>query len=155
MNYLTRMTGDRSRAEDLAHEAFLRLFQSARRYQPQGKFRAYLYRIAANLLRSQERRRRRWQLITARFFPTNGHRPQAAAAGGMLTRERDRKVAEAVHRLPERFRTPIVLFNVEGWSYREIADALGCREGTVKSRIHRARRLLRRELEPYWRAGNP
>ncbi len=149
VNYLTRMTADRTVAEDLAQEAFLRFFQKADRYRPRGKLRAYLFRIASNLLRSQQRRQRRWQLLSARFVPPTGE-PPPPPGGEMLERERDRLVAAAVARLPHRFRAPIVLFNVEGWSYREIAEALGCREGTVKSRIHRARRLLRRELQPYW-----
>ncbi len=150
VNYLTRMTGERAAAEDLAHDAFVRLFERASAYRPQGKFRAYLYRIGVNLLRSQERRKQRWRLITARFLSANGDRPEPAASTRLLGHERDRKVADAVARLPQRFRAPIVLFNIEGWSYREIADALDCREGTVKSRIHRGRQLLRRELAPYW-----
>jgi RNA polymerase sigma-70 factor (ECF subfamily) len=150
VNYLTRMTGERAAAEDLAHDAFVRLFERAATYRPQGKFRAYLYRIAVNLLRSKERRRQRWRLVAARFLSTNGDRPEPAAAARLLGDERDRQVADAVARLPHRFRAPIVLFNIEGWSYREIAAALGCREGTVKSRIHRGRQLLRQKLAPYW-----
>jgi RNA polymerase sigma factor (sigma-70 family) len=150
VNYLTRMTGERAAAEDLAHDAFVRLFERAASYRPEGKFRAYLYRIAVNLLRSQERRKKRWRLIASRFLPANGDRPEPAAAVRMLSDERDEQVAAALARLPRRFRAPIVLFNVEGWSYREIAAALGCREGTVKSRIHRGRQILRRELAPYW-----
>lgn len=154
VNYLTRMTGERAAAEDLAHDAFVRLFERAASYRPQGKFRAYLYRIALNLLRSQQRRKQRWRLIATRFLPVNGDRPEPPASARLLDDERDRRVADAVARLPRRFRTPIVLFNVEGWSYREIADVLGCREGTVKSRIFRGRQLLRRELEPYWSGGS-
>ena len=150
VNYLTRMTGERATAEDLAHDAFVRLFERAASYRPQGRFRGYLYRIAVNLLRSQERRRQRWRLIATRFLPVNGDRPEPAASARVLGDERDRQVADAVARLPRKFRAPIVLFNVEGWSYQEIAEALGCREGTVKSRIFRGRQLLRRELEPYW-----
>lgn len=153
VNYLTRMTGERATAEDLAHDAFVRLFERAAGYRPQGRFRAYLYRIALNLLRSQERRRQRWRLLSARFLPGNNDRPEPAAATRLLGDERDRQVAEALARLPRHFRAPIVLFNVEGWSYREIAEALGCREGTVKSRIFRGREILRRELEPYLSGG--
>ncbi len=151
VNYLTRMTGERATAEDLAHDAFVRLFEHAASYRPLGKFRAYLYRIAVNLLRSQQRRKQRWRLIASHFLPANGDRPEPPPSARMLGHERDRQVADAVARLPQRFRAPIVLFNVEGWSYREIADALGCREGTVKSRIHRGRLLLRRALAPYWK----
>jgi RNA polymerase sigma-70 factor (ECF subfamily) len=151
VNYLTRMTGERASAEDLAHDAFVRLFERAATYRPQDRFRAYLYRIAVNLLRSQARRTQRWRLIATRFLPLSGDRPaEPAASSRLLDDERDRQVADAVARLPHRFRAPIVLFNVEGWSYREIAEALGCREGTVKSRIFRGRQLLRRELEHYW-----
>ena len=150
VSYLTRMTGDRAIAEDLAQETFVRLFEHATSYKPRGKLRAYLFRIAVNLQRSRERRRRRWRLLATRFLSANGRRPEPAATGQLLDRERDRLVADAVARLPGHFRAPIVLFNVEGWSYREIAEALGCREGTVKSRIHRGRQLLRRDLAPYW-----
>jgi RNA polymerase sigma-70 factor (ECF subfamily) len=150
VNTLTRMTRDRATAEDLAHDAFVRLFERATSYRPQGRFRAYLYRIAVNLLRSQQRRNQRWRLITTHFLPVHDDRPEPPASARLLGDERDRQVADALARLPQRFRAPIVLFNVEGWSYSEIAEALGCREGTVKSRIFRGRQLLRRELEPYW-----
>ena len=80
VNYLTRMTGERGAAEDLAHDAFVRLFERAASYRPQGRFRAYLYRIAVNLLRSQERRKQRWRLIATRFLPVNGERPEPATS---------------------------------------------------------------------------
>ncbi len=151
VSYLTRLTGNRDRAEDLAQETFLRLFRSARDYTEQGYLRAYLFRIATNLVRSEERRERRLRLL-APFLPREEH-AEPAAPSGMLHREMLREVAAAVARLPLRYRVPLVLHEIEGWSYVDIAQEIGCREGTVKSRVHRGRLQLKQKLEPYWSGG--
>ncbi len=149
VNYLTRLTGSRDRAEDLAQETFLRLFRSARDYTEQGYLRAYLYRIATNLVRSEERRDRRLRLLMP-FLPREEH-AEPAAPSGLLRRELTREVASAVAKLPLRYRVPLVLHEIEGWSYVDIAQEIGCREGTVKSRVHRGRQQLKARLEPYWK----
>ena len=151
VSYLTRLTGNRDRAEDLAQETFLRLFRSARDYTEQGYLRAYLFRIATNLVRSEERRERRLRLLTP-FLPREEH-AEPAAASGLLRRELHREVAAAVARLPLRYRVPLVLHEIEGWSYVDIAQEIGCREGTVKSRVPRGRQQLKQKLEPYWTGG--
>ncbi len=154
VTYLARLTGDRDRAEDLAQETFLRLFRGAARYAERGLLRAYLYRIATNLARSEARRAQRLRLL-APLLLAGAHEP-AASAAGLLRDELQRQVAAAVAALPLRWRVPVVLHEIEGWPYAEIAAELGLREGTVKSRIHRGRERLRRALEPYWqpsRAG--
>lgn len=151
VSYLTRLTGDRDRAEDLGQETFLRLFRSARDYVEQGFLRAYLFRIATNLVRSEGRREMRLRLLLP-FLPRNGHQPEAATPG-LLREELHRQVARAVASLPLRYRVPLVLHEIEGWSYVDIAQELGCREGTVKSRIHRGRQHLKAKLEPYWKGG--
>ncbi|MDY7092212.1 MAG: sigma-70 family RNA polymerase sigma factor [Acidobacteriota bacterium] len=154
VGYLTRLSGSRDRAEDLAQETFLRLYQAADSYRHQGQLKSYLYRIATNLLRSQQRRERRWRWLQPVLRPTlevtaddSQTRPQA----GVLAEEAQHEVARALARLPLNFRAPLVLFELEGWSYQRIAELLGCQEGTVKSRIHRGRRKLKQELTPYWR----
>jgi RNA polymerase sigma-70 factor, ECF subfamily len=151
VSYLSRITGDRDRAEDLAQETFLRLFKAAGGYREQGFLRAYLFRIATNLVRSEERRDRRLRLL----LPFLGGRPhdEPAAPSGLLLQELHRQVALAVATLPLRFRVPLVLHEIEGWSYADIAQELRCQEGTVKSRIFRGRRQLREQLEPYWNGG--
>ncbi len=148
VNYLTRLTGDRDRAEDLAQETFLRLFRAAPQYQEQGLLRAYLFRIATNLVRSEERRAKRLRLLLP-FLGGRRH-DEPAAVSGLLVQELHRQVALALAKLPLRFRVPLVLHEIEGWSYADIAQELSCREGTVKSRIHRGRQHLRQRLEPYW-----
>jgi DNA-directed RNA polymerase specialized sigma24 family protein len=72
----------------------------------------------------------------------------------MLTAEIQRKVAAALEQLPVEFRAPLVLYEIEEWTYEAIARALGCRIGTVKSRIFRARRMMRVQLESWWIGGN-
>ncbi|MEM7048608.1 MAG: sigma-70 family RNA polymerase sigma factor [Acidobacteriota bacterium] len=148
VNYLTRLAGCRQRAEDLAQDSFLRLFESARRYEERGCLKALLYRIAVNRLRSEERRFRRWRGIEPMYGASaNGHTPEA---GDLLRDELQHQVQGAIADLPLKFRIPLVLHELEDWPYDAIADQLGCRVGTVKSRIFRARERLRRRLEPYW-----
>src|SRR5258707_4641183 len=85
VTYLARLSGDRDRAEDLAQDTFLRLFRAARGYTEQGYLRAYLFRIATNLVRSVERRERRLRLLMP-FFPREEH-AEPAGASGILRRE--------------------------------------------------------------------
>ena len=152
VNYLLRLTRSRERAEENAQEAFLRLYQTASRYNEQGHLVAYLYRIATNLVRSEERKQTRWRFFTA-ALSSNGHRPPTTPQTQLLQEEVKEKVSTALGELPATYRAPLVLRDIEGWSYQEIARALGCREGTVKSRINRGRGQLREILEPFWSRG--
>lgn len=152
VGYLGRLTGDRERAEELAQETFVRLYEHRDRYEERGKLQGYLYRIATNLVRGEARSQARRRLLRLRFFDSNGHL-EASQPASLLREELRQRVARAVIRLPLRYRVPIVLSQIEGWSYRDIGRALGCREGTVKSRVFRAKRLLEKELAPYWAGG--
>ncbi len=153
--YLTRITGSLDRAEDLAQETFLRLFRTASRYREQGYLTAFLYRIATNLVRSQGRREKRWRALVGEL--AGGRREVEIEPGGprrLLARELRGRLAEAVTALPLSLRVPLVLYEIEDWPQGEIARVLGCRVGTVKSRLHRARARLRRELAVYWDGWN-
>lgn len=154
VGYLARLTGCRQRAEDLAQDAFLALYQHADRYVEQGRLQGLLYRIATNRLRSQERRARRWRLLEPALVSRNGHRAEPPRAPQrVLDDEAQRELAAALAALPIAFRVPLVLHEIEGWPLAEIARWIGCREGTVKSRIHRGRRRLRERLAPYFEGG--
>jgi RNA polymerase sigma-70 factor (ECF subfamily) len=149
VGYLARMTNCRDRAEEYAQETFLRLYLNAHRYRERGHLSAYLYRIATNLLRSDERRRRRFRLLST-LLPSSDRSNEPSAQGYALHREATEVVSAAIRDLPTAFRAPLVLREIDGWSYADIARALGCRVGTVKSRINRAKSRLRESLEPYW-----
>ena len=86
VNYLTRLTSNRDRAEEYAQEAFLRLYQSASRYREQGQLLPYLYRIATNLVRSDERKKRRWQFLSS-VFSSNGRHSETNPQSRLLAAE--------------------------------------------------------------------
>ncbi len=152
--YLARLTGDRGLAEDLAQETFIRLYRYAPGYSEHGKLAGYLYRIASNLAASELRRdqRRRW--LRRWFLQSGNGGPPAKTPDGELERtELQAKLGRAIAALPVRFRIPLVLHEIEGLAYAEVARATGQREGTVKSRVHRGRRMLKQSLAPYVEGG--
>lgn len=152
VRYLTAVTRNRDRAEEVSQDAFVRIFELAHRYQERGQFVPYLYRVATNLLRTEERKRRRRELLL-RTFSRNGAGSSPTPQALYLRDELAIHLAEALSALPLRYRSPLLLREMEGWSYSDIARALSCGEGTVKSRIHRGRQRLRRLLAPYWNGG--
>ena len=161
VNYLTRLTGCRDRAEDYAQETFVRFYQKLDRYREQGQLSAYLLRIATNLVRSDERRKKRWRLLQP-ILSSSGSvmrgldeaTPDPGPQGTAIAHEEHRQVTRAIADLDLLYRAPLVLREIEGLSYREIADALSCSEGTVKSRLHRGRHILKEKLAPYWDGGH-
>lgn len=154
VNYTARMLGCRSRAEDVAQETFVRFYRHLDRYHEQGNLRAYLLRIATNLVRSRERHRRRWRLLLPTVIDDAARRFEPSPQTQMLAAEAHRQLLDAIRRLDLRYRAPLVMREIEGLAYREIGLALGVSEGTVKSRLHRARALIKRALTPYL-GGNP
>ena len=157
VNYLAKLTHCRDRAEELAQESFLRIFESAARYRERGVFSAYLFRIATNLLRSEERRSQRWRGLTSSVSWHQEHAQSTAEPTPQwlaLSGEATSRVSRALSELPLHYRAPLVLREIEGCSYAEIATSLQCREGTVKSRINRAKAQLRELLRPYWEGAD-
>jgi RNA polymerase sigma-70 factor (ECF subfamily) len=154
IGYLVTLVRNRERAEDLAQESFLRLYERGTNYQEQGYLRAYLFRIATNLLRSEERRKARWKQMKALLFSTNGHRTEPVQEQRLIQNEISGRLQKAIADLPLHYRAPLILHEIDGWRYREIGEALGCQEGTVKSRIHRGRRLLKEVLQPDWEGSS-
>lgn len=149
VNYLTHLIRSRDRAEEVAQDAFVRLYRNASKYQRQERLGPYLFRIATNLVVTEIRRQKRWSLLLPRLHATT-RQSAPAPDRDLFSSEIQTQVAAAIERLPLHFRAPLVLFEIEEWSYDEIARALDLRCGTVKSRISRARSLLRRQLAPWW-----
>ena len=148
---LMRMMGSREEAEDVAQETFLRLHRYGHRFRSEALFSTFVYRVAINAAlnrrRTLGRTRDRISKLQVRQaagddLPQTPRDPEDAAIGS----ETSARVREALDRLSPSLRFPVVLYDIEGLAYGEIARVLGIREGTVKSRIHRARQALRSEL---------
>ena len=142
-NVAYRLTGNDDDAYDLVQEALLRVRKGLETYQP-GSMEAWLSRIVTNVFLDEVRRRRRRPVET---LPEDPERLLPVTPGADEATDRlPEDVQAALRRLPEDFRTAVVLCDVVGLSYEEIAEALSVPVGTVRSRIHRGRRLLRAAL---------
>jgi RNA polymerase sigma-70 factor (ECF subfamily) len=154
---LYRLTEDAEEARDLTQETFLRVFQSIERFRGDADLKTWIYRIAINQARNRWRwwrRRRRdstlsldaeegqsGQLVAAHLKSTGADPEQDA-----LARERESALRSALRSLRHSYRETVILRDVEGLSYEEIAAALEISVGTVKSRLSRGRLELRRKL---------
>ncbi len=141
-----RLTGNRADAEDLTQEVFVRVFRSLHTYTP-GTFEGWLHRITTNVFLDQARRKQRIRFDSlsderASLLRSTHQAPDAAYLDGTF----DDDVERALASLAPEFRAAVVLCDVEGLSYEEIAEILGAKLGTVRSRIHRGRTQLRRAL---------
>jgi RNA polymerase sigma-70 factor (ECF subfamily) len=154
---LMRMLGSREEAEDVSQETFLSLHRHGHKFRHDARFSTFIYRVAANAAlnrrRTLGRKNARIRQLQARNaagddLPTVPRDPESAASGV----EVQSRVQDALLRLPADLRMATVLYDIEGLSYKEIASALGIPEGTVKSRIHRARSALRDRLKGLVRA---
>ncbi len=141
-----RLTGDRDEARDLAQDVFVRVYRNLHRYRP-GTFEGWLYRITRNLFLDRVRRRARVRMEPLpdgdwREPREPGPSPDERAVDQVL----DEDVEQALAELPATFRRAVVLCDVRGLSYDEIVEVTGWPMGTVRSRIHRGRKLLRQQL---------
>ena len=142
-----RLTGNSHDAEDLTQEVFVRVFRSLSSYTP-GTFEGWLHRITTNLFLDMTRRKQRIRfegLAEETAARLCGSEPTPSQA--FDERHLDVDVAAAIGDLPPEYRAAVVLCDIEGLSYEEIADVLGVKLGTVRSRIHRGRAQLRTALE--------
>ena len=141
-----RLTGNRPDAEDLTQEVFIRVFRSLDSYTP-GTFEGWLHRITTNLFLDGARRKQR-----IRFDALSDERAarlesaDVAPETSYADQRFDDDIELALATLPPDFRAAVVLCDIEGLTYEEIAEILGAKLGTVRSRIHRGRAMLRAAL---------
>ena len=158
-NYIHRMLNDYEEAVDLAQESFVRVYFAIERYHSNYAFSTYIYRIATNLAISEIRKRKRRKLFSLNGLfqfgdvdeereyqpPDSKPLPDQVTVSG----ETIDVVEKAIAGLPEKYRTPIVLREVQELSYEEVANVMELGLGTTKSRISRGRALLREKLRGY------
>ncbi len=155
-NYLSRMLHDPTEAEDVAQEVFIRAYENLAGFRAASSFQTWLYRIASNLAIDAARARNRRSSGTFsldRPIETDDgelgrelRAPGRGPAGEVESAELQQIVAAGIGQLSPKLRSVITLYDVEGLSYKEIAEILGCPVGTVKSRLFNARNQLREIL---------
>lgn len=156
-----RMLGNRQEAEDLAQEVFVQVFKAIDQFRGESKLSTWIYRIAINLCKNRSKYLQRRHANEQDDYDAFGDRAPLSAAKGTTTgsiarpddllqgMQVERAVQLAISALEPEFREALVLRDVEDLSYEEIGQITGLPEGTVKSRIHRARAQLRAALEQH------
>jgi len=152
VNYLYQFTGDYQKAVEIAQETFIRVFFKAKKYKPIAPLSAWIYTIASNLAKTECRRSRRTATVSLDDIPnsySSGTYYEDPADPGLV-----RNLREALDSLHPRYRVPVVLKDMEGFSQEEIAKIIQRPVGTVKARISRGREQLRRKLEKAREGGS-
>ncbi len=147
---LLRLAKDRALADDLAQEVFLRAYRGLVGFQGRSAFGTWLYRIAYNVYLNNRTRVRRFCELPD-DYDTRTVAPESALSAPRSDLRRD--LAAAIETLPERYRAVVVLYYLEEVSYPEIADILSVPLGTVKTHLHRAKRLLRQQMTTWDQQG--
>ena len=145
VNYLYQFTGDYQRAVELSQETFVRVYFKANKYRPIAPLSSWIYTIASNLAKTEAKRSRRMATVSIEDVPNHysaGTYYEDPPDPGLV-----RNLREALEALHPRYRVPVVLKDVEGFSQEEIARIINRPVGTVKARISRGREQLKRELE--------
>ena len=158
-NYLYRFLNDYEEAVDLAQETFVRVYFAIDRYHTDFAFSTYIYRIATNLAISEIRKRKRRTILSltglfqsdaednTEFQPAD---ERSLPDKDLIDTEQEQVIAKAIATLPPKYRVPVILRDIEGRTYEEIATILDLGLGTTKSRISRARALLKEKLRNYF-----
>jgi RNA polymerase sigma-70 factor (ECF subfamily) len=139
-------------ADDLVQETFSRAFGAHERFDPGTNMKAWLTRILHNLFFDHYRQRKRWRAVEdgAQVDSESWPRPaDSSPENQFLLKELDEQITQALRKIPEEFRAPIVLVDMGDFSYEEVASILSCPIGTVRSRLSRGRKLMQRYLTAY------
>ena len=157
LNLVYRFIGDRTQAKDLAQEVFIRVWQSAKSYEPKAKFTTWIYRITANLCFNELKssRRKKWFSFNRpdedgeHTFEETLADSTPSAENILLEKERSRQISDALQGLPENQRMALILKRYDDLSYQEIAQIIGCSVSAVESLLVRAKRALKEKLKNF------
>ncbi|HZO88128.1 MAG TPA: sigma-70 family RNA polymerase sigma factor [Chthonomonadaceae bacterium] len=156
-NIAYRMTGNHADAEDLTQESFLRAYRFFDRYNRDMPFENWLYRIMSRVFIDEIRKKPKYKMQSL-DQPLNASESgdadvlleipdlESNPAQMLLSEALDEHLQRALEALPEEFRVAVILADIEGLSYEEIAETMSCSLGTVRSRLHRGRKLLRQKV---------
>lgn len=137
--------GDADNIDDISQDVFINVFHKIKEFRFESKFTTWLYRITVNKCRDYLRKKR----VRSIFVPIKDSINEPSVKGHSDSPDLPGLVRKGIEKLPEKLKVPLILRDIEGLSYKEIADQLDCEVGTVKSRIFRARESLKFILEPY------
>jgi len=141
--YLT--LGDSDYVDDISQDVFISVYKKLGEFRFESKFTTWLYRITVNKCRDYLRKKK----VRSIFVSIKDSENEISAGSGTENIDIPALVRKGIKKLPEKLRVPLILRDIDGLSYKEIADQLDCEVGTVKSRIFRARESLKIILEPY------
>jgi len=145
VNYLYQLMGDYEKAVELSQETFIRVYFKSHKYKPIAPLGSWIYTIASNLAKTDMRRNRK--LLTIPLEEVKNDLSAGTFTGTRKDSGLDRNLRQALEALSPRYRIPVILKDVEGYSQEEIAGITKTPVGTVKARISRGRAMLKRTLE--------
>ena len=154
LNFVYRFVKDYDVSEDIVQETFLRVFRHRHNYKAIANFSTWIFTIAGNLAKSELRRRKRWKFLSIDIhgdeerkfeLPDNGIKPDRAASVRIL----DENIQKAIDSLKNKYKESLILRDIEGMSYKKIAEIISVPVGTVKSRVNRARKQLQKKLRDH------
>ena len=152
LNFVYRFVKDFDVSEDIVQETFLRVYRHRHNYRTIANFSTWIFTIAGNLAKSELRRRKRWKFLSVdamndegkKFeLPDNNIRPDRATSVSVL----EENIEKAIETLQAKYKEALILRDIEGMSYKQIANITSVPVGTVKSRVNRARKQLQKKLK--------
>jgi len=153
LNLVYRYVGNKTKAQDLAQEVFIRVWRAADRYEPKAKFATWIYSITVNLCLNEMKFGKKRKMIPwevgkeepSSVYETDSEVPHSPE-DLLLAKERSRRISESLQSLPENQRMALILKRYDGLSYEEIAKVMGCSVPAVESLLVRAKRGLQEKL---------
>lgn len=161
-NIALRIMGNQEDAKDMCQEAFIRIYKSIEGFKEQSSFSTWMYRIITNVCLDEIRRKKKNDTVSmdSTFETQDGEMHFEVASEddtpeeAYIRSEKKRAILKAINELNEEYKTAIVLRDIQGFSYEEIANILCCSIGTVKSRINRGRNILKDKLRTLLELSN-
>jgi len=145
VNFLYNMTGDYEKAVELSQETFIRVYYKAKKYRPKAPFSSWLFTIASNLAKTELKKMNKRKSIPLENV-YNNNQQGLSETDDFEMKETVKKIRRALNNLHRRYRIPLVLKDIEGFSQEEIADMLKKPVGTIKAQISRGRQYLKQEI---------